>query len=120
MPGAGVRLGPPRRRAAAAAAPALCALLCALRGGSAAAAFTCRADQDATTCAALGALYASAGGASWVVRAGWSDAAAGRAADYCAFTGVTCAADGNASAMCVGANERTSCVQPLARRAPTA
>jgi hypothetical protein len=94
---------PPRRHcAAAAAAPGLCLLLlCALRCGGGAAAFVCRSDRDAAACAALGALYASTGGASWGARVGWADAAAGRASDYCAFTGVTCSAGGNVTSLCV-------------------
>jgi hypothetical protein len=96
-----------------AAAPALCLLLCALRCAGAAAAFACRADRDAAACAALGALYASTGGASWGERVGWADAAAGRASDYCAFTGVTCAADGNVTALCV---TRAACARARALR----
>jgi len=64
----------------------------------AAALFACSAaGRSDAECAALGALYDSAGGPAWARRQGWADAASGSAplADYCAFDGVTCDGDGH-------------------------
>ena len=52
--------------------------------------FTCGPSDDAVTCAALGVLYASTGGANWVNNYGWASAAAGTPTTYCSFYGVTC------------------------------
>jgi hypothetical protein len=52
--------------------------------------FTCLSTQDAFTCAALGALYASTNGAAWTTKTGWVSASAGTATSYCTFHGVTC------------------------------
>jgi hypothetical protein len=79
-------------------------LLLPLAAASGGGAFTCRADRDAATCAALGDLFASSGGVMWHARDGWASAAAGAAADFCAFAGVSC--DGATlavTALCVAA-----------------
>ena len=57
------------------------------------------AGNDATTCEVLQALYDSTGGDAWLDNGGWVDAfsaasAGGAPADYCAFTGVACDANG--------------------------
>jgi alpha-tubulin suppressor-like RCC1 family protein len=70
--------------------------------------FSCGAGDDATTCAALGSLYAAAGGAGWVHKNGWSDAAAGTATAFCTFQGVGCAG-GAVTSLCV------HCIQPRRR-----
>jgi hypothetical protein len=90
----------PRRRAALLArVAALCAALQVAAG--AASQLACETPgRDAASCAALGDLYAATGGASWAARAGWRDASAGRATDYCSFTGVTCDANGAVTQLC--------------------
>jgi hypothetical protein len=52
--------------------------------------FTCAADDAATDCAALSALYEATNGGSWAFNDGWRDAAAGVATSFCTFWGVTC------------------------------
>lgn len=103
MAGGGPCPGPlpqPRRRAALLArAAALCAVL-RVAGGAAPLLACETSGRDAASCAALGDLYAATGGASWAARAGWRDAAAGRASDYCSFTGITCDSDGAVTQLC--------------------
>ncbi len=69
----------------------LAALVVILAKSAHAATFTCAAGNDATTCAALGVLYAATGGAGWRKNIGWSAAAAGSVEwGFCSFTGVSC------------------------------
>ena len=69
------------------------------------AAFSCsREGRVEAECAALGALYGSAGGPTWARTAGWAQAAVGLpGADYCAFDGVGCDADGHVTSLYVRA-----------------
>jgi hypothetical protein len=69
-----------------------------------AAVFTCGATDDATTCAALGALYAATATRtfSWPNNAGWGNAAAGTATGVCTFFGVGCDGGGAVTLLCVG------------------
>jgi hypothetical protein len=85
---------------------ALALLAAAAAWRSADAAFSClAAGRTGAECAALDALYTSAGGAGWARRAGWATAALGAVPgpDYCTFDGVDCDADGHVTAMCVAA-----------------
>ena len=51
---------------------------------------TCGVNNDATVCRALGDFYNATNGASWLIKTGWSAAAAGTPTDYCSFVGATC------------------------------
>jgi hypothetical protein len=77
---------------------ALLAVAAPRRGG---AALTCAAADDATTCAALDDVFTATGGERWASSAGWRDAAAGTATDYCTFFGVTCSGRSLVTALCV-------------------
>jgi hypothetical protein len=68
-----------------------------LRDAPASQTFTCCDGQpscgsvfnDLAACSALGDLYYSTGGPSWVVNGGWSAAAQGIPTDYCQFNSST-------------------------------
>lgn len=86
---------PPARGACAAAlcsrsAPLLLLLL-ACTAATATPVFSCAPGNNATQCAALGALYSATGGPGWVNSSGWAAAAAGQPTDFCTFAGVACA-----------------------------
>lgn len=51
----------------------------------AAASFTCAANNDPVTCAALGDLFFATNGTGWKNSTGWSSAAALIPTDYCTF-----------------------------------
>ena len=55
----------------------------------------------ATTCMALGDLYAALNGSSWRANAGWAQAAGAAAVafDPCSFYGITCDANGQVTRM---------------------
>jgi hypothetical protein len=95
------------RRAALLALLAL--LLAAAAPQHSAAALTCAAGNDATTCAALDDVFTGAGGERWASSAGWRDAAAGAATDYCTFFGVTCSSDSLVTSLCVPLRARAAC-----------
>jgi hypothetical protein len=50
---------------------------------------TCAATDNAVTCALLGVLYASTGGASWTNKANWALSAGSTATSYCSFYGIS-------------------------------
>jgi hypothetical protein len=96
------------RRAALLALLAL--LLAAAAPQHSAAALTCAAGNDATTCAALDDVFTGAGGERWASSAGWRDAAAGAATDYCTFFGVACSSGSSlVTSLCVPLSARAAC-----------
>ena len=94
-------------------APALLAALALGAAPAASAAFTCATADDASTCAALGALFAALNGGGWKASsaAGWSAAAAGTPTPFCTFQGVQCS--GSQLASLCAARSRSGRAAPV-------
>lgn len=79
---------------------------------------SCRAlrpeSDECRDCAALGELYASAGGTLWTSQRGWASAAAGFPRDFCSdFVGVACDAGGRVARLFLSGHKLSGSLPPL-------